>query len=183
MKPWQRIEPTTITKVGWRTVTSKTFVMPDGTKTVWDLLHPDGQQFATVLALTPDNKIIIARQFRTGAEKSFDELPGGFVDKDESPEVAMHRELLEETGYSAGQVSYLGTYHKDVFLNATWHAFLARGCTKVAEPISEEGEHIEVALMSIDELMHSAMHDGTQDHAVILMAYDQLQKLKQGDKG
>ena len=178
MQQWKRIEPTTVTKVGWRKVTTKTFVMPDGKESTFDTVHPDGQEFAGVIALTPDNKVIVARQYRPGPEKVMDDLPGGFVDKGEDPETAMRRELREETGYEAGKVTYLGTFHKDVYMNATWHAFIAYDCTKVSEPENLDDEFIELDLISIDELIEKAKHDQLQDHAVVLMAYDELQRLQ-----
>ena len=179
MKPWQRIEPTNQTKVGWRTITSKTFRMPDDSTAVFDTLHPDGQEFAGVIALTPDNKVIITHQFRPGPEKIMQELPGGFVDKGETPEIAVRRELLEETGYQAGALEYLGGYCKDVYMNATWHAFIARGCKKVAEIAAEQDEHIELDLISIPHLIANAKAGRMLEQATVLMAYDRLMQIQQ----
>ncbi|HET6747173.1 MAG TPA: NUDIX hydrolase [Candidatus Saccharimonadales bacterium] len=174
MKPWKRIEPTETTKVGWRTITSKTFVMQSGEQAIFDTVHKDGQEFAGIIALTKNNEVIIARQFRPGPEKIMDELPGGFVDAGETPEEAARRELTEETGYKAGHVQYLGTFHKDVYMNAVWHAFIAFDCIKVTEPAPEGDEEVEVTTITIDEFISRAMHDGMTNHAAVLMAYDVL---------
>lgn len=183
MKAWKRIEPTTMTKVGWRKITTKTFILPNGKTDTFDTMHPDGQAFANVLALTPDHKVVIVRQFRPGPEKILDDIPGGFVDRGEDPEVAARRELLEETGYKAGKVEYLGTYHKDVYMNATWHAFIAYDCILEKErELSEAEEGSEVDLITIEQLIDNAKHDKLQDHGVIVMAYDTLKALQKKEK-
>ncbi len=179
MKPWKRIEPTKVTKVGWRKITTKTFEMPDGEVTTFDTLHADGQEFAAIIAVTEDKKIVIARQFRPGPELVMDELPGGFVDPGETPEISAKRELLEETGYLAENVRYLGAIHKDTYMNAIWHVLLAMDCKKVVDPEHGYTEHIEIDLISIDQLIANAKNDKMSDHAAILLAYDDLMKLKE----
>jgi ADP-ribose pyrophosphatase len=179
MKPWKRIDPTEVTKVGWRKVTSKTFVMPDGEKAVFDVLHPDGQSFVNVIALTPENQVIITRQFRPGPEMVMDDLPGGFVDPGETPEQAIKREFVEETGYEVGSLRYLGKYHKDTYMNAIWHTFMATDCAKIKDQELETEEFIEVTLLSVEEFLKTAKDDGMTDHAAVLMAYDELLKLKE----
>ena len=174
MKPWKRIEPTTITKVGWRTIVTKTFVMSSGEVTTFDTFGNENQEFVSVIGLTPDNKAIIARQFRVGPERIMEEIVGGYIDHEESPENAARREFLEETGYSAADMSYLGSYNKDSYMNATWHVFLATGCTVVKEQELEVEEEIEVDLISIVTLIENAKHNRMTDSVAVLMAYDLL---------
>lgn len=179
MNSWKRIEPTEVTKVGWRTVTTKSFEMPNGELTTFDLFHGDGQEFASVIGLTGDNKVIVASEYYQGPEKVMQDLPGGFVDPGESPEEAMKREFLEETGYEAKNWKYLGVYHKDKYMNATWHAFLATDCVKTRDQKLETEEFIDVGLLSIDEFLDNAKNDKMTDHGAVLMAYDDLVKMKE----
>ena len=62
------------------------------------VVHPGS---VVVLPVFPDGKILLIRQYRHAANDFLWELVAGRVDKGESPAAAAHRELAEETGYSA----------------------------------------------------------------------------------
>jgi len=183
MKPWKRIEPTTVTKVGYRTIITKTFELPDGAVETFDTFHSEGQEFASVIAVTAAKKVVIARQFRPGPEKIMDELPAGFVDPGETPEAAVRRELLEETGYRAGSIEYLGYTSKDAYMNGKWHGFIAYDCEQMNDNsgAAHEHEYVERALISIEELIDIAKTDRMTDPAIVFMAYDKLMELRDAE--
>jgi ADP-ribose pyrophosphatase len=178
---WRRVEPTIVTKVDHRYVVVKTFIVPGTNKRfTFATYQPEGARAAGVVALTPENKVIVARQFRQGPEQVMDEIPGGKVDEGEDPQVAAQRELLEETGYAAGKMQLLGTNYGSAYNNGIWFYYLATGCTLSPDgPNSDENEPIEVKLISISALLRNAKRGGTTDPAAILMAYDKLKALEQ----
>lgn len=177
MQIWKRVEPTNITKVGWRTIVTKTFVMPDGKTETFDTFGSEGQEFVAIIALTTENKVVIARQFRFGPEKIMDELPGGFVDKNEDPEAAIRRELLEETGFTVGTLEYLGAFNKDTYMNAKWHVFFGTNCVLQQAQKLEPEEHIEIDCISISNFIDNAKNNRMTDVPAVLMAYDKLVEL------
>jgi 8-oxo-dGTP pyrophosphatase MutT (NUDIX family) len=63
-----------------------------------------------VVALTPDNKIILVSQYRSSFDDYVLEIPAGMRDVDgEDPARTAWRELAEETGYVPKTVEYLGS--------------------------------------------------------------------------
>ena len=84
-------------KAGFRKMLKRTYKMPDGREEVFDIRNESPS--VSVLALTPDKQVIIAKQYRPGPEMVVLDLPCGAIEKNETPLKAATRELLEETGY------------------------------------------------------------------------------------
>ena len=134
---------------------------------------------AATIALTTDNTVVIVRQFRPGPEKIFEELPGGFVDGDESPETAARRELSEETGYEPETMTFLGTDSKDAYSNGAWNYFLATGCVQRGVQHLDKYEEVEVEEISISQLFDNARHGKMTDSVAVYWAQDILRKIQQ----
>ena len=179
MVQWKRIGEATSQKVGWRTIVRKRYQFPNGSKHDFDVLGPEGERSAAILALTPDNRIVISEQYRAGPDKSMDELPGGIVDPGETPEAAVVRELLEETGYRPKKIEYLGAMYPEAYLHMKSHYFIGYDSEKVTEPQYESTEYIEVKTITIDEFLGAARSGGTTNVAAAFFAYDILMKLKE----
>ncbi|MFA6131642.1 MAG: NUDIX hydrolase [Patescibacteria group bacterium] len=122
--------------------------MPDG-RQVDFYLRRDGHP-VVVLALTSENKVILFKQFRPGPGCLLAEMPGGMMEKNETPEQAIARELLEETGYK-GEIEFVTRCWDCAYTDMHRYCFVARDCKKVCEPQHNENENGEVMEVSLDE--------------------------------
>ena len=80
--------------------------MPSGRRTVREVVEHPGS--VIVLPVTVDDDVLFVRQYRYAVDERVIELPAGLLDEGEDPENAARRELAEETGYDAGDLSLLG---------------------------------------------------------------------------
>lgn len=105
----------------------------------------EADDWCNVVPLTRDGRVILVKQFRFGSREVSLELPGGVVDQGETPEDSVRRELEEETGYRAGRVLALGTYHSNPahFTNRV-HGFVALDCEPVHDGHPDGSEDIVV---------------------------------------
>lgn len=160
------------------TVVSKKFLMNSGKIMNADVGSDQDTKASIVIALTPENKVIIARQFRCGPEKIMDELPGGVVDPGETPEQSARRELREEVGYDTDALEYIGKSYVNAWDNREHYHYLARNCYKVDAGNSEEFEEIEVDTISIEQLFENAKNATMTDVQAVLFAHDTLTELR-----
>jgi ADP-ribose pyrophosphatase len=108
--------------------------------------------YAAVVAITTEGLIPLVRQYRPAVETYVLELPSGAIDRGEEPAVAARRELREETGCEAGELTLLGTLHVDSGrLETQQWAFFARNVDVVDERPTPE-EELEVLFVAPSEL-------------------------------
>jgi ADP-ribose pyrophosphatase len=114
--------------------------------------------WATILALTKQQEVVLVRQYRHGAQKVILELPGGAMDaRDESPMQAARRELLEETGYDSDNFIQIGCVSPNPANQTNLiYSFLALDVEKVSDQNLDDTEDIEVVLKPLDELIRMA---------------------------
>ncbi len=134
------------------------------------------------MAITENNEVILLQQYRHPLKETILEIPGGFVDKGESSEKAMVRELLEETGYAFSTISFVARVaaNPGVLDNYT-DLYLATGGKKVAAQHLDASEEIEIKLFSVDTVREMLKKNEFKQalHATCLFyAFEKLDSLK-----
>lgn len=149
---WKKLSSTYIHKGPWATLRSDRCQMPDGriVEDYYVLEYPD---WVNAVAITDDNKILMVKQYRHAAEIVSTELPGGVVEAGESPEDALKRELLEETGYLFNDFELLcTTYANPSTADNQTRCYLARNGKKIQGQSLDEQEEIIIAPHTIAEV-------------------------------
>jgi ADP-ribose pyrophosphatase len=151
---------------------------PDG-KQVFPYYVMEYPTWVTAVAVTEDNKVVLVKQYRHALGEVCIETPGGCVDDtDANYDVAIKRELLEETGYDFSEVHYLGkTSPNPSTNNNLMHMYLLRGGKKVQEQELDHNEDIEVVLVSIDELKGMLARNEIVQSMHVTCIFYALQKL------
>ena len=113
--------------------------------------------WVNVVAITKNNEVVLVKQYRHGVQEVLLELPGGVVDKGEDPLEGAKRELMEETGYSAGNIIEVGRlYPNPAIQHNTLYCYLATDVELTGEQHLDDAEEIEVQLVPLDELIKMA---------------------------
>ena len=108
---------------------------------------------AVALAITESGEALLVKQYRHTVGREMIELPGGFIDPNEAPDIAIRRELMEETGYEFSEYHYLGeTAGNPGLLTNMTHMFLATGGKKVAAQSLDQNEEIALILKPVEEV-------------------------------
>ena len=126
----------------------------------YEVVHHPGA--AAVLALTPDDRVILVKQFRPAIRQTLTEIPAGLLDMEgEDALSCASRELFEETGYRHRAMEFLGgTYTSAGFADEYVHLFWARAS---AEPEGSPEEGIEVVQEPFERMVSAARAGRVRD--------------------
>jgi len=116
---------------------------------------------------SPEPRVLLIRQYRYTANDFLWELPAGRIDEGEDELPAAKRELLEETGFSAGRWKrVLYFYVSPGFLDETMAVYLAEGLTAgKAQP--EEDEYIVKRFFPLTQAVRMVMKGIIRDAKTI----------------
>ena len=126
--------------------------------------------WCNVLALTPDGRLVLVRQFRFGIDEFSLEIPGGVMEAGEDPVEAGLRELREETGFTGMRARLIGSVHPNPAIQSNrCHFVLVEAAVQSASLEWDADEEIAVATVPVDEVLAHARTGGIT-HALVLNA-------------
>lgn len=133
--------------------------LPDGAEIGYGVLESAG--FAAVVPVTDEGNVVLVRQWRQPAGSFTLELPGGGLEGGEEPREAARRELLEETGYRAEDLSYLALVHTSPGRSTeVCHLFRCRAVRDLAGPRPEPTEFVSVVEMPLTQAVGEVFSGG-----------------------
>lgn len=174
IEPWKEISREQIFKKYSRRIDKVIYELPSGEQT--DFYIKEEGECCVVFALTSENQVILARQFRQGPNKILNEIPGGGIEKDENPEDAAARELLEETGYK-GDIKFITRVYDCAYSTMHRYCFIATNCQKVQEPKDDPNEPCQTVLMPLEKFRSLLRSGEMTDVEVGYLALDYLNLL------
>ena len=151
--------------------------------------------WVNIIPLTPDSQVVMVRQYRHGTRQISLEVPGGLVNPKDTPLDTARKELLEETGYQAEEITLIGIAHpQPAVLNNRHLTFLATNVRKTTaldpsialRPFDfaqdrqgsgqgsgqrlDEGEDIEVVLVPLSKIPR-LIREGEITNAMVILAF------------
>jgi ADP-ribose pyrophosphatase len=125
-------------------------IEPGGVEATREIVTHPGS--VVVLPVFPDGRILMIRQYRHSVRRYLWELVAGSKDPDESFKEGAHRELREETGYTARRMrKLLDLFPTPGFVSENMVIFLAKEL-KLGKAHPEADEKIELRIFSLSEI-------------------------------
>ena len=174
LRPWRLIASSRLQRCRVFDVDEVRFVPPDRNEpqTFYRIEAPD---WINVIALTADDDVLLVRQYRFGTEAFTLEIPGGMCDPGEGPLDAARRELREETGHDAGELTELGFVHPNPAIQTNrCYTYLARELHEAGPPEPDEHEAFELERVSLKRIPE-LIADGSITHALVVAAFQLLE--------
>ena len=82
-QPWKKLSHEIVFQKYSRKIEKSMFRLPNGEEKDF-YIKVEGPAVA-ILAITKNNQVILVRQFRPGPNEIFNEIPGGYIGKEETP--------------------------------------------------------------------------------------------------
>lgn len=156
IKPWKILSSHYLFQRPWLTARRDVVELPDGriNPEFYVLEYPS---WVNVIAVTPDDRFVMIRQYRHGLGAVQTELCAGVVEQGELPLNAARRELAEETGYTSDRWRLLTVLSGNPSTtNNLTYCYLAEGaiatCSQHLDP-TEELEVIHLTRKEVEDLL------------------------------
>lgn len=131
----------------------------------------DSVNWVNVIAVTPDQHLVMLEQYRHGSNTVELEIPGGMMDSNEnSPLETGVRELREETGYEGENPQILGQiFANPAIMSNICFTVLVQNC-QLKHPVQfDSGEDLITRLVPVAEIP-KLVAAGKLGHSLVVVA-------------
>jgi 8-oxo-dGTP pyrophosphatase MutT (NUDIX family) len=170
IKPWQKLSSKALGDYRIFTVRSDEKVSPR-TGQKHDFYIIDCVDWVNVLAVTPDEQLVMVEQYRHGTNTVELEIPGGIMDASEmSPVETGVRELREETGYEGEKARLLGNvFANPAIMSNTCHTVIVENCVLKHAVEFDSGEDLITRLVPVVDIPQ-LVEAGKIRHPLVVVA-------------
>jgi ADP-ribose pyrophosphatase len=136
-----------------------------------DFIVIDCVNWVNVIAITPDDQLVMIEQLRHGTNTVELEIPGGTMEsKDTSPVATAVRELREETGYEGEQARILGqVFPNPAIMSNICYTVLVQNCALKHATELDGGEDLITRLVPVAEIP-GLVQAGKIGHSLVVVA-------------
>lgn len=169
-KHWKTLSSREIYQNNWMSLREDIAELPDGRTTIYGVCTFG--ECVGVLPFVDDDHVVLVRQYRYVQREDFRwEMPTGGIKPGETPEQAAQRELSEEAGYKAGQLTPISIYYTSKSVcDETAYLYLGTDLTRHTLP-PDDTEFLEVQTFAFDDVLamvrSSDIRDGMTVTAVL----------------
>ncbi len=146
MKSFKILNSETLIDEPYCHIEKQQVVLPNGDIINWFIRHSGPA--VVIIPQLKSGEIYLQKTYKHGCGKVIVEFPAGLVDTGEKPLISAIRELREETGLIAEEMTFLGQCAADATgSNMTYYFFFAKNCEKVSKQKLDDAEQIESFLV------------------------------------
>lgn len=179
IKPWPTVHSKPVGDFRIFTIRTDRKVSPRTGKD-HDFYVIDCVNWVNVVAVTPDQQLVMIEQYRHGSDTVELEIPGGMIDpEDTSPVQAGVRELREETGYEGKSARIIGEVFPNPAIQSNrCYTVLLEDCRQLHPTELDHGEDLVTRLVPVAEIPQ-LVAAGKIQHSLVVVAlyyYDLLRR-------
>ncbi|HEX9924010.1 MAG TPA: NUDIX hydrolase [Anaerolineae bacterium] len=167
LKPWKTLSSREVYRNNWIRVREDIAELPNGRQTLYGVC--EFGECVGILPFIDADQVVLVRQYRYVQQEDHRwEMPTGGLKMGETREAAAQRELMEEIGYRAGQLTWINTFYSSKSVcEETAHLFIGRDLNP-AQARPDETESFEVATFPFEVVLQMVLNSEIRDSMTVI---------------